>query len=48
MMMKKATISQSAKSVTTNIECKQDPVVNESSVAKTWMKQRLYLDEHQC
>ena len=48
MMMKKTINGQTAKSETTSIECKQDPVVNESSDAKMKMKQRLFLDEHQC
>ena len=43
MMVKKTIICQSAK-----VECKQVPVVHELSCAKINMKQRLFLDEHQC
>ena len=47
MMMKKTIIGQSTKSETTSIDCKQDPVVNESCDAKMKTKQRLFLDKHQ-
>ena len=46
-MMKKTIIGWSAKAETTIIECKQDPVVNESSDAKIKIKQQLFLDKHQ-
>ena len=46
--MKKLIIGQSATSEAWSNESKQDSVVNESSDAKINMKQRLFLDKHQC